>query len=73
MVAGGCGGAIVNVSGRFSTAAGNGLTVYCSSKAALDMLTKVMALELGPHKVNSLLNVNTINRWSQCEIWNIGV
>lgn len=24
-----------------------------SSKSALDMLTKVMALELGPHKVNN--------------------
>lgn len=27
--------------------------VYCSTKAALDMLCKVMALELGQHKVKS--------------------
>ena len=26
-------------------------TVYCGTKAALDMVSKVMALELGPHKV----------------------
>ncbi|UYV75824.1 hypothetical protein LAZ67_13001446 [Cordylochernes scorpioides] len=26
-------------------------TVYCASKAALDQITKVMALELGPHKI----------------------
>lgn len=27
-------------------------TVYCATKAALDMTSKVMALELGPHKVS---------------------
>ncbi|KAI4801091.1 hypothetical protein KUCAC02_000017, partial [Chaenocephalus aceratus] len=32
-------------------------TVYCASKAALDMLTKVMALELGPHQIR----VNSVN------------
>jgi hypothetical protein len=25
--------------------------VYCGTKAALDMVSRVMALELGPHKV----------------------
>lgn len=27
-------------------------TVYCSTKAALDMVSRVMALELGQHKVS---------------------
>ena len=31
--------------------------MYCSSKAALDMLTKVMAMELGPHQIR----VNSVN------------
>lgn len=26
-------------------------TVYCGTKAALDMISKVMALEFGQHKV----------------------
>ena len=51
MVAGGCGGAIVNVSSQGSQVALKDHTLYCSTKSALDMLTKVMALELGPHKV----------------------
>lgn len=45
------GGVIVNVS---STASMRGLrdhAVYCSTKAAVDKLTHVMALELGEHKV----------------------
>jgi NAD(P)-dependent dehydrogenase (short-subunit alcohol dehydrogenase family) len=50
-------GAIVNVS---STAAQRGLTdhaAYCASKGALDQLTRVMALELGPHNIR----VNAVN------------
>ncbi|XP_052265495.1 L-xylulose reductase-like isoform X2 [Dreissena polymorpha] len=52
-----CGGAIVNVS---STASMRGLeehAVYCASKAAVDKLTHVMALELGKHKIR----VNSVN------------
>jgi len=30
---------------------------YCASKAAVDMLTKCMAVELGPHKIR----VNSVN------------
>ena len=55
MVAGGYGGAIVNVSSYTSKVALEEHAVYNSSKAALDMLTKVMALELGPHKVSGLI------------------
>lgn len=50
-------GAIVNVS---STASQRGLAdhaAYCASKGALDQLTRVMALELGPHGIR----VNAVN------------
>ncbi|XP_032832015.2 L-xylulose reductase isoform X1 [Petromyzon marinus] len=57
MVARGSGGAIVNVSSQASQRALLNHTVYCASKGALDMLTKVMALELGPHNIR----VNAVN------------
>ena len=41
--------AIVNVSSQASMAALKDHTLYSSAKGALDMLTKTMALELGPH------------------------
>jgi len=49
-------GAIVNVSSVASTRAFKDHTSYCTSKGALDQLTRMMALELGPHhiKVNSV-------------------
>ncbi|XP_037349261.1 L-xylulose reductase [Talpa occidentalis] len=50
-------GAIVNVSSQASQRALTNHSVYCSSKGGLDMLTKVMALELGPHKIR----VNAVN------------
>ncbi|KAJ8318374.1 hypothetical protein KUTeg_003465, partial [Tegillarca granosa] len=57
MVERGQGGAIVNISSLASSLALEDHAAYCSSKGALDMLTKVMALELGPHKIR----VNSIN------------
>ncbi|XP_046584676.1 L-xylulose reductase-like isoform X1 [Haliotis rubra] len=57
MVDSGHGGAIVNVSSVASQVALNEHTVYCSSKGAVDMLTKVMAMELGPKKIR----VNSVN------------
>ena len=56
MVEQGRGGSIVNMSSIGGFKAGPRLTIYCTSKAALDMLTRNMALELGPHniRVNSL-------------------
>jgi NAD(P)-dependent dehydrogenase (short-subunit alcohol dehydrogenase family) len=50
-------GAIVNVSSQASQAALADHAAYCASKGALDSLTQVMALELGPHGIR----VNAIN------------
>ncbi|XP_006886195.1 PREDICTED: L-xylulose reductase [Elephantulus edwardii] len=50
-------GSIVNVSSQASQRALTNHSVYCSTKGAMDMLTKVMALELGPHKIR----VNAVN------------
>ncbi|KAG8233906.1 hypothetical protein J437_LFUL005234 [Ladona fulva] len=51
------GGAIVNVSSQASQAALADHTVYCGTKGALDMVSKVMALELGPYQIR----VNCVN------------
>lgn len=50
------GGAIVNVSSQASLVALHGHIAYGASKGALDNITKVSALELGPHgiRVNSV-------------------
>ncbi|KAK7500949.1 hypothetical protein BaRGS_00007829 [Batillaria attramentaria] len=57
MVERGTGGAIVNISSIAATRAFNSACAYAPSKAALDSLTQVLALELGPKKVrvNSVL------------------
>ncbi len=47
MVAGN-GGVIINISSSTSTTGRKNAANYCSSKAGLNMLTKCMALELGP-------------------------
>ncbi|XP_018417287.1 PREDICTED: L-xylulose reductase [Nanorana parkeri] len=57
MVEHGVPGAIVNVSSQASQVALQDHAVYCATKGALDMLTKVMALELGPKKIR----VNCVN------------
>lgn len=57
MVHRGMGGAIVNVSSQASQSPLQDHAVYCASKGALDQLTRVMALELGPHKIR----VNCVN------------
>ncbi|XP_071138556.1 L-xylulose reductase-like [Mytilus edulis] len=43
-------GAIVNISSISSTLAFTGYPIYCTTKAAMDMLTKSMALEFGLFK-----------------------
>ena len=53
----GNGGAIVNVSSQASLVALPGHISYGSSKAALDNITRVSALELGPHNIR----VNSVN------------
>ncbi|XP_029454910.1 L-xylulose reductase [Rhinatrema bivittatum] len=57
MIARRASGAIVNISSQASQCALQNHTVYCATKGALDMLTKVMALELGPQKIR----VNAVN------------
>ncbi|XP_072882191.1 L-xylulose reductase-like isoform X1 [Hemitrygon akajei] len=53
----GSGGSIVNISSQASQRALKDHALYCASKGAVDMLTKVMAFELGPHKIR----VNAVN------------
>jgi len=50
-------GSIVNLSSQASQAALQDHTVYCGTKGALDMVSKCMALELGPHNIR----VNCVN------------
>lgn len=50
-------GSVVNVSSTASTGALASHAAYCSSKAALDMLTKCCATELGQHGIR----VNAVN------------
>jgi NAD(P)-dependent dehydrogenase (short-subunit alcohol dehydrogenase family) len=57
MIAGGRGGAIVNLSSQASKVGLQDHTAYCCSKGGLDQLTRVMALELGPHDIR----VNCVN------------
>ncbi|MCE2490685.1 MAG: SDR family oxidoreductase [Anaerolineae bacterium] len=57
MIASGKGGAIVNLSSLASSRALADHTSYCASKGALDQLTRMMALELGPHDIR----VNAVN------------
>jgi NAD(P)-dependent dehydrogenase (short-subunit alcohol dehydrogenase family) len=56
MIGRGAQGAIVNISSGASTSARAGGSHYCGSKAAVNMLTEVLAIELGPHgiRVNAL-------------------
>jgi gluconate 5-dehydrogenase len=44
-------GSIVNVSSGAATSARAGAAHYCGSKAAVNMLTEVVATELGPHRI----------------------
>ncbi|MEX0744268.1 MAG: glucose 1-dehydrogenase [Phycisphaeraceae bacterium] len=57
MIDRGNGGAIVNLSSQASMVALADHTAYCASKGALDQLTRMMALELGPYNIR----VNAVN------------
>jgi NAD(P)-dependent dehydrogenase (short-subunit alcohol dehydrogenase family) len=52
LVAEGVGGHIVNITSGAATRARRGAGHYVSSKAALTMLTKALALELAPHRIH---------------------
>jgi NAD(P)-dependent dehydrogenase (short-subunit alcohol dehydrogenase family) len=51
MVERACRGAIVNVSSGAATSARQGAAGYSGSKAAINMLTEALAIELGPHGI----------------------
>src|SRR5690349_16783744 len=51
MVKGG-GGKIVNIASLSGQRGGNGRAAYGAAKAGLELLTKVMAVELSPHNIN---------------------
>ena len=51
MLAAGRGGAIINMSSQMGHVGAPNRTVYCTSKHAVEGLTKAMAVELAPHKI----------------------
>ncbi len=57
MIAAGRGGAVVNISSTASVLARPGIAHYGASKAGLNQLTRVLAVELAPHgiRVNAIL------------------
>lgn len=52
MVTRGGGGKIVNISSIHGRVAKANMGPYCSTKAAIDMFSKQLAVELAPHKIN---------------------
>lgn len=52
MIKRGKGGKIINITSSAYKSARRGAAHYCSSKAALAMFTKVLALELAEHRIN---------------------
>lgn len=57
LIASGKGGSIVNISSQASMSALKDHLAYGLSKAALDQVTRIYALELGPHNIR----VNSVN------------
>lgn len=57
MIRAGRGGSIVNVSSQAALVALPSHLAYCASKAALDAMTRVLCVELGPHGIR----VNSVN------------
>lgn len=57
MIRTGRGGSIVNISSQAGLVALDGHASYAASKAAVDGMTRVAALELGPHRIR----VNSVN------------
>ncbi|MEZ4570696.1 MAG: SDR family oxidoreductase [Thermomicrobiales bacterium] len=56
MIAGGKGGNIITISSGAYQSGRVGAGHYCASKAAVVMLTKVMALEFAPHRIRGELH-----------------
>ncbi|ODM86544.1 Carbonyl reductase [NADPH] 2 [Orchesella cincta] len=53
MIERGNGGSIVNIGSISGKLATDGVSMYCASKAAMEMLTKSMSLELGPYNIRA--------------------
>ncbi|MFQ5578718.1 MAG: SDR family NAD(P)-dependent oxidoreductase [Anaerolineae bacterium] len=70
MIAQGEGGNILNISSVGGVTPDKGLGVYCISKAAINMLTRALAIELGAHniRVNALAPGVVKTRFSQA-LW----
>lgn len=51
MIAGGRGGSIIQMSSQMAHVGAANRTVYCMSKAAIEGLTRAMAIELAPHRI----------------------
>jgi NAD(P)-dependent dehydrogenase (short-subunit alcohol dehydrogenase family) len=51
MISQGHGGSIINIASLNSRQPAEGMSAYCAAKAGVEMLTKVGAMEMGPHKV----------------------
>ena len=51
MLSQGEGGVIINIASLNSRQPAEGYSAYCSAKAGVEMMTKVAAMELGPHKI----------------------
>jgi NAD(P)-dependent dehydrogenase (short-subunit alcohol dehydrogenase family) len=51
MIKQGNGGSIINMASLNSRQPAEGMSAYCSAKAGVEMLTRVGAMEMGPHKV----------------------
>jgi NAD(P)-dependent dehydrogenase (short-subunit alcohol dehydrogenase family) len=51
MLAGGHGGAIINIASINARQPAQGMSAYCASKAGVEMMTRVAAMELGPHGI----------------------
>jgi 3-oxoacyl-[acyl-carrier protein] reductase len=45
------GGSVINISSVVATNPGAGMGIYAATKGAMDSLTRVLALELGPRKI----------------------
>lgn len=56
MMGAGVGGSIIHISSQMGHVGGANRTVYCTSKAAVEGLTKAMAVDLAPHGIR----VNTV-------------
>ena len=61
MVEKGKGGAIVMISSNIGKKALGGFSVYGCAKAALDQLTRSLAVELGPNQVNTIRKTNVLS------------